>query len=85
MAKVLPVDVYFAAPCASYQRGPNEITNGLIRRYLPKGTSFKDLPHEQLDYIVDQTNSRPRKCLGFRTPKEVFQIQQQESRVAFGA
>lgn len=85
MAKVLPVDIYFAAPYSSYQRGTNENTNGLIRRYLPKGTSFKDLTQEQLDYIVDQLNNRPRKCLGFKTPNEVFQIQQQESRVAFGA
>jgi len=72
MAKDLPLDVYFADPYASYQRGTNENTNGLIRRYLPKGRSFADLTQRQLDSIVEQINNRPRKCLGYRTPNELF-------------
>ena len=73
MAEQLGVDIYFAAPYASYQRGTNENTNGLIRRYLPKGTRFAALTQRRLDAIVEQINNRPRKCLGYRTPNEVFQ------------
>jgi len=73
IAEALPLQVYFADPYSAYQRGTNENTNGLIRRYLPKGTSFADLTQRQLDSFVDQMNNRPRKCLGYRTPNEVFQ------------
>lgn len=83
MAEALAVDIYFADPYASYQRGTNENTNGLIRRYLPKGTSFKNLTQQQLDQIVEDLNNRPRKCLGYRTPNEVFQEQRRKCRVAF--
>ena len=72
MTTELGASIYFAAPYAAYQRGTNENTNGLIRRYLPKGRSFKDLTQRQLDSIVEQINNRPRKCLGYRTPYEVF-------------
>lgn len=85
MARALPVDIYFADPYSSYQRGTNENTNGLIRRYLPKGTSFRDLVQEKLDLIVEELNNRPRKCLGYRTPNEVFQKQREEHRVALRA
>jgi len=64
--------IYFADPYAAYQRGSNEQVNGLIRRYLPKGTCFKQLPEEKLQEIVDELNNRPKKCLGYRTPNEVF-------------
>jgi len=73
MAAELDIDVYFADPYCAYQRGTNENTNGLIRRYLPKGTSFKDLTQHKLDFIVEQINNRPRKCLGYRKPNELFQ------------
>lgn len=72
MAKVLPVSVYFATPYSSYQRGTNENTNGLIRRYLPKRTDFRELTPQKLQWIEDQLNNRPRKVLGYRTPNEVF-------------
>lgn len=75
MTEELGVSVYFAAPYSAYQRGTNEQVNGLIRRYLPKGTSFKELTQPQLDEIVEKLNNRPRKCLGYRTPNEVFQEQ----------
>ena len=84
IAEVLPVDIYFAAPYSSYQRGTNENTNGLIRRYLPKGTSFKGLTQHQLDQIVEELNNRPRKILGYRTPNEVFQEQRRNHLVALG-
>ncbi len=82
-----PIDRHldFAAPYASYQRGANENTNGLIRRYLPKGTSFKNLTQQQLDQITEELNNRPRKCLGYRTPNQVFQEHRDKWRLAFGA
>ncbi|MHB9291273.1 hypothetical protein Holit_00346 [Hollandina sp. SP2] len=46
--------------------GLNEHTNGLIWQYLPKGTSFEGLIQSQLDRIVEKTNTRPRKALGYR-------------------
>jgi len=85
MAQVLPVDIYFAAPYSSYQRGTNENTNGLIRRYLPKGTSFSNLSQKKLNWIVHELNNRPRKILGYRTPNEVFKEQRENHRVALGA
>jgi len=85
MTCALNADVYFATPYSSWQRGTNENTNGLIRRYLPKGTSFKHLTQKQLDGIVEQLNNRPRKCLGYRTPNEIFQKQRHEQRVALSA
>jgi len=62
----------FADPYSSWQRGTNEYHNGLLRRYLPKGTSFVDLTQEELDDIVWEINNRPRKVLNFNTPQEVF-------------
>jgi len=85
IAKELGVQVYFADPYASYQRGTNENTNGLIRRHLPKGTSFKQLTQKQLDDTVQTLNNTPRKRLNYLTPLEVFQLQRKEHRVALGA
>lgn len=64
--------VYFAAPYAAWQRGTNENTNGLIRQYFPKGTDFRRVSDKALRIAVDRLNDRPRKCLGYRTPHEVF-------------
>lgn len=74
----LGAQVYFADPYSAYQRGSNEQVNGLLRRYLPKGTTFKDLTQHELDRIVEEINCRPRKCLGFRTPNEVFRLNRQQ-------
>jgi IS30 family transposase len=63
---------YFADPYSSWQRGTNENTNGLIRRYLPKKTDFTKLTQNELDDIIWEINNRPRKCLGFYTPREAF-------------
>lgn len=70
--KKLHMATFFADPYSSWQRGTNEYHNGLLRRYLPKGTSFADLTQEELDDIVWEINNRPRKCLGYQTPQEVF-------------
>jgi len=63
---------YFATPHHSWERGTNENTNGLIRQYLPKGTSMKDLTQAQCDRIAQKLNSRPRKRHGFKTPEELL-------------
>jgi len=64
--------VYFAAPYAAWQRGTNENTNGLLRQYFPKGTDFRRITDKALQGAVDRLNHRPRKCLGYRSPHEVF-------------
>ena len=66
------LSVYFADPYAAWQRGANENTNGLLRFYFPKGTDFKRISARMLQRAVDRLNNRPRKCLGYRTPQEVF-------------
>lgn len=68
--------VYFAAPYAAWQRGANENTNGLLRQYFPKGTDFRRVKDEQLQKAVNRLNHRPRKCLNYRTPHEVFTMAQ---------
>lgn len=72
LGKILKMKTYFCDPYSSWQRGTNEYHNGLIRRYLPKGTSFDKLTQEELDDIVRELNNRPRKCLDYKTPEESF-------------
>lgn len=64
--------IYFAHPYASWERGTNENTNGLIRRFLPKGTDFRKIDLKRLAEIQEKLNNRPRKILGFRTPNEIL-------------
>lgn len=68
----LGMQLYFADPGCPYQRGTNENTNGLIRQYFPKGTDFRDISHDEVRRAEYLLNNRPRACLGFRTPAEVF-------------
>ena len=70
----LNIDVYFADAYSSWQRGTNENTNGLIREFYPKKFDFATIKQSQLDFIVDLINNRPRKCLNFKTPAEVFAL-----------
>lgn len=63
---------YFADPYASWQRGSNENTNGLIRQYLPKRCDLGAYSDDDIQAIEDKLNQRPRKRLGFRTPQQVF-------------
>ena len=64
--------VYFADPYSAWQRGANENTNGLLRQYFPKGSNFKERTEKDVDEAVKVLNNRPRKCLDYRTPHEVF-------------
>lgn len=72
LEKHLGIQLYFADPGCPYQRGTNENTNGLIRQYFPKGTDFRDISHHEVRRVEILLNNRPRACLGFRTPNEVF-------------
>jgi IS30 family transposase len=66
------VEFFFATPHHSWERGTNENTNGLIRQYLPKRTSFAHVTQEDCDAIAAKLNSRPRKRLRYRTPEECY-------------
>lgn len=72
LEKHLGMELYFADPGCPFQRGTNENTNGLIRQYFPKGTDFRDISHYEVRQVENVLNGRPRACLGFRTPAEVF-------------
>ena len=63
---------YFAKPYSSWERGQNENANGLLRQYFPKKTPLKDVSYVRVKVATDKLNSRPRKCLGYKTPFEVF-------------
>src|SRR5271170_6546202 len=65
---------YFAKPYHSWERGLNEHTNGLFRQYFPKGTDFSTLSNADVQRVENKLNSRPRKILGYQTPREVFLI-----------
>ena len=68
----LKTKVYFSSPYSLWERGLNENTNGLIRRFYPKGTDFNKIPEWEILKVQELLNNRPRKTLGFKTPKEVF-------------
>ena len=72
IARLLKLKVYFAHPYSSWERGTNENTNGLLRQYLPKSMSLSQLTDWQLESTIRELNNRPRKCLNYRTPAEVF-------------
>ena len=72
LTKDLNADIYFAHPYSSYERGLNENSNGLIRQYFPKGSDFTNISEQQVKTVQNKLNNRPRKCLGFLTPNEVF-------------
>jgi IS30 family transposase len=65
-------DVYFANPYHSWERGTNENTNGLIRQFFPKKSSFGTITQEDVDRMAKLLNRRPRKRLCYLTPKEIF-------------
>lgn len=72
IAAGLQARVYFAHPYASWERGLNENTNGLVRQYFPKKYEFAKITDQDLQQVEDRLNNRPRKTLGYRTPNEIF-------------
>jgi IS30 family transposase len=72
MTKQLDATVYFAHPYHSWERGLNENTNGLIRQYFTKGSSFEHITDQQVDEVTNKLNHRPRKTLNYKTPHAVF-------------
>jgi len=66
------IEVYFADPYSSWQRGSNENANGLLREFFPKGHDFAEVTDEELAYALHLINHRPRKCLGWKSAYESF-------------
>jgi len=72
LADALDAGFYFAHPYAAWERGLNENTNGLVRQYFPKDRDFSTIGDEEIRRVMDKLNHRPRKCLGMKTPNQVF-------------
>ena len=75
LTRRLQMPVFFAAPYCPWQRGTCENTNGLIRQFLPKGTSLRNVSPRRLADVAQKLNHRPRKSLNYLTPSEVFHKQ----------
>jgi IS30 family transposase len=73
---------YFATPYHSWERGLNEHTNGLSRQYFPKNSNLEDYSEEEIQYVEDQLNDRPRKVLKYLTPREAFLGLKKPQRIA---
>lgn len=74
IAEGLNIDFFFAKPYHSWERGANENTNGLIRQYIHKGSSFDNITNQQIQYVQNRLNNRPRKKLGFLSPNEFLSL-----------
>jgi len=72
ISKELHCSGYFAHPYHSWERGLNENTNGLIRQFFPKGKDLSEVTDSEIQAVMNKLNNRPRKCLGFKTPNQVF-------------
>ncbi len=70
------VDVYFAHPYSSHERGTNENFNGLLREYVPKGVSLNSLTSEELEKYITAINERPRRLLQYQSSKFLFGLAQ---------
>ena len=72
IARDLRTNVYFAHPYSSWERATNENMNGLIRQYFPKKHGFAAITETEIEFVMERLNNRPRKCLGFKTPNQIF-------------
>lgn len=72
ISKQLDASFYFAHPYASWERGTNENTNGLIRQYFPKNRDFTTITQREINMAMERLNNRPRKRLDYQTPSQLF-------------
>lgn len=72
LERQLHTQAFFAEPHKPWQRGTNENTNDILRFFFPKGFDFHSITQDEVDFVVDLLNNRPRKCLGWHTPAEIF-------------
>lgn len=72
LAENLGIDVYFCDPYSSWQKGSVENVNGIIRRFIPKGSNINDYSDREIRRIEDYLNHTPKKCLSYKTPYEVM-------------
>lgn len=79
IARSIDADFFFAHPYCSWERGANENMNGLIRQFFPKKMYFDKISERDIASAIDSLNHRPRKCLGFKTPHDVFMQQLQST------
>jgi transposase, IS30 family len=82
LAQRLAIQIFFADPYSPWQHGTNENTNGLLRQYWPKGTDLSGYTQREWNVIAHRLNTRPRKCLDFATPLEVYAQLRHHSSVA---
>lgn len=64
------VQVFFTHAYASWEKGTNERHNGLLREFIPKGVSLKNLPYKDLQKYTHAINNRPRRIMDYQTPME---------------
>jgi IS30 family transposase len=72
IARDLRAEVYFAHPYSSWERATNENMNGLVLQYFPKKRSFATITQLEIEFVMERLNNRPRKCLEFKSPNQVF-------------
>ena len=72
VSRALGADFCFARPYHSWERGLNEHTNGLVRDWFPKSTDFRKVDPADVQWVQDALNDRPRRVLGVRKPRDVF-------------
>jgi len=76
LSKIEGLDVYFAHAYSSYERGTNENFNGLLREFIPKGSSLKKLNPTLLEDYTKAINERPRRIYGYQFAKKLFELTQ---------
>jgi transposase, IS30 family len=72
IARATNIDIYFARPYHAWERGSHESFNGLLRQFFPKGTDFTGISPLEVEHVRNLLNDRPRKRLGYRTPREML-------------
>jgi transposase, IS30 family len=83
IAQELEIQMFFAKPYHSWERGANENTNGLIRQYFRKGCSFENITEKDVEYVENELNNRPRKKLSYLSPNEFYKAKFEPKKVAF--